>query len=93
MLYEILEIGMLVCFGFSWPINAFKSYKARTAKGKSLPFLLLIIIGYVFGICSKLTNPNGYHWYVMMFYILNMFMVSIDVALYFRNRKLDREAK
>ena len=50
---EILEIIMLLCFGASWPLNVIKSYKARTAKGKSLAFLLLIIIGYIAGITSK----------------------------------------
>ena len=43
---EILEILMIVCFGFSWPMNVVKSYKARTTKGKSLGFLMMIIIGY-----------------------------------------------
>lgn len=37
---ELCEILMLVSFGFSWPFNAIKSYKARTTKGKSLPFLV-----------------------------------------------------
>lgn len=89
---ELLEIMMLVCFGLSWPLNAYKSYKARTAKGKSLPFLLLILVGYVFGIAAKLVNPNGYHWYVLMVYIINFCFVSTDFALYFRNRLLDKQA-
>lgn len=29
---QLFEAGMLVCFGFSWPINVVKAYKARTAK-------------------------------------------------------------
>ncbi len=31
----ILESIMLICFGFSWPINVIKGYKARTAKSMS----------------------------------------------------------
>ena len=93
MINEALEIGMLVCFGFSWPLNAYKSYKARTAKGKSLPFLLMIFIGYIFGIVSKLLNENGFHWYVMFFYVLNILMVILDVGLYFHNRHLDKLAE
>ena len=50
---EILEIIMIVSFGASWPMNVMKSYKARTAKGKSLAFLLLIFFGYIAGIISK----------------------------------------
>ncbi len=88
---ELCEILMLISFGFSWPFNALKSYRARTTKGKSLPFLCLIIFGYICGIVSKLTGP-GFKWYVMFFYILNITMVSIDLLLYFRNRRLDRLA-
>ena len=39
---SILETVMLICFGFSWPLNVIKAYKAKTAKGTSLPFILLI---------------------------------------------------
>ena len=92
---ELLEIVMLLCFGASWPINAVKSYKARTAKGKSIIFLLLIELGYIAGICAKFVNPAfdfSAKWYVLFFYVLNFFMVGIDVALYFRNRRLDKLA-
>ena len=93
---EILEITMLICFGFSWPLNVIKSYKARTAKGKSLPFLLLIITGYIAGIASKFVNPAfdfADKWYVLFFYFLNLIMVSLDVVMYFRNRRLDKLAE
>ena len=55
---EILEIIMIVSFGASWPMNVIKSYKARTAKGKSLAFLLLIFFGYIAGITSKFLNDD-----------------------------------
>ena len=94
---EFLEIIMLVCFGFSWPLNVIKSYKARTTKGKSCPFLCLIILGYVAGITSKFVN-DAYmaefdkKWYVLFFYVLNLIMVSADFILYLRNKKLDKKA-
>ena len=92
---EILEIAMILCFGASWPFNVYKSYHARTAKGKSLLFLILIDVGYVAGIASKLQNPAymaafGEKWYVLFFYVLNLSMVTVDLCLYFRNRRLDR---
>ena len=95
---EILEVVMIVSFGASWPLNVIKSYKVRTTKGKSLAFLLLILFGYVAGITSKLVNEAymasiGQKWYVLFFYVLNFIMVATDVALYFRNLKLDRRAK
>lgn len=66
---EILEIVMIVSFGASWPLNVMKSWKARTTKGKSLPFLLLIFFGYIAGIASKLVNEAymasfAEKWYV-----------------------------
>ncbi|MBR4911194.1 MAG: hypothetical protein IKZ47_07765 [Clostridia bacterium] len=53
---EILEVIMIVSFGASWPMNVIKPYRSRTAKGKSLAFLLLIFFGYIAGITSKLIN-------------------------------------
>ena len=93
---EILEIVMIVSFGVSWPMNVMKSYKARTAKGKSLAFLLLILFGYVAGITSKFVNDAymasfAQKWYVLVFYIINFVMVSIDLGMYIRNRSLDKK--
>lgn len=97
MVPEILEIIMIVSFGASWPLNVIKSYKARTAKGKSLGFLLLIIFGYVAGITGKFISMFAYqkevHWYVLFFYFLNLIMVSADLVMYFRNKKLDKIAQ
>ena len=92
---EILEIVMLLSFGASWPMNVIKSYKVRTAKGKSVAFLCLIIIGYIAGIASKFTNEAymaafAEKWYVLVFYCINTVLVSVDLCLYFRNCRLDR---
>lgn len=93
---EILEIIMIVSFGASWPMNVIKSYKMRTTKGKSLLFLCLIFFGYIAGIASKLVNEEymasfASKWYVLIFYILNITMVGIDLALYIRNYKIDQQ--
>ena len=87
---ELLEIGMVVCFGISWPMSVIKSYRARTAKGKSLFFLIMIFTGDICGIAAKLLAPS-FKWYVLFFYVLNLIMVGADLCLYFRNRRLDRE--
>ena len=95
-IYELLEITMIVAFGASWPFNVVKSYRARTAKGKSIFFLCLILFGYVAGITSKFLN-EGYmadfasKWYVLFFYVLNLIMVGTDLVLYARNYKLDKQ--
>lgn len=89
---EIFEIAMVCLFGASWPLNVAKSYRARTAKGKSVMFLLFIWVGYICGIVAKLTAP-AFKWYVLMFYVINLIMVSVDIALYFRNRRLDAKGE
>ena len=95
---ELLEITMIVSFGVSWPLNVLKSYKARTTKGKSLAFLLLIFFGYIAGISSKLVNEAymaqiGEKWYVLFFYVLNFIMVGADLLMYVRNKRLDKLAE
>lgn len=94
---EILEVIMIICFGASWPFNVIKSYKARTAKGKSPVFLCLIILGYIAGIAAKFMNETfmasiSEKWYVLFFYFLNLIMVSADLVLYLRNRRLDKRS-
>ena len=86
---ELFEILMIVCFGMSWPLNVVKSYKARTTKGKSLGFVILILTGYIFGITSKLLMGT-FKWYVMFFYVLNFIMVGADLVIYVRNYRLDK---
>ena len=86
---SIFESIMLICFGLSWPLNVVKAYKARTAKGTSLPFILLIITGYIAGITAKLVT--GQINYVLIVYLLNLVIVSVNVLVYFRNVSLDRK--
>ena len=85
----ILETIMLVCFGFSWPMNLIKAYKARSAKNSSLPFILLIITGYIAGISAKIVLGNIN--YVLVAYLLNLAIVSLDLIVYFRNVTFDKQ--
>jgi len=82
------EIGMLVCFGAAWPLNIYKSYKSRTAAGKSILFQYAILLGYICGIIHKLLYSRDV---VLYLYILNFVMVAADTVLYFRNKRLDRQ--
>ncbi len=84
---QIFEAVMVISFGISWPSSILKSYTSRTAKGKSIIFLTFILIGYAFGISSKLVS--GTVNYVLIFYCINFCMVFIDLLLYFRNKRLD----
>lgn len=86
---SIFETVMLLCFGFSWPMNLIKAYNAKTAKGTSLPFILLIIIGYVAGITAKIVT--GQTNYVLAAYVLNLAIVLLNLIIYFRNSTLDKK--
>ena len=86
---SLFETLMLVCFGLSWPINMMKAYRSRTAKGTSLPFLLLIITGYIGGITAKIISGNIN--YVLVVYLINLAIVLLNLAVYFRNVSLDRK--
>lgn len=88
---SILETVMLVCFGFSWPLNVIKAYKAKTARGTSLPFILLIITGYIAGIAAKIIT--GQINYVLIAYIVNLSIVSLNILIYFRNYSIDKKSQ
>lgn len=87
----ILETIMLICFGASWPLSVVKNFKARSAKGMSLQFILLITLGYVAGLSAKLMN--GGDKFVIIVYLINLFMVSINILIYFRNKRIDSSKK
>ena len=90
-LLEILETGMLFCFGFAWPFNIYKSYNARSNTGKSLMFLIVIWLGYLLGIFYKAFSPD--HDFVLWLYVINIVMVSTDIALYYRNKVISDRPK
>lgn len=82
---SIFELSMLLCFGSAWPFSIARSWKNRSNKGKSVMFLWIVLTGYASGIMHKLVyNYNGVIWA----YVLNFVLVAIDIALYYRNRRL-----
>ena len=92
---EILEIVMLICFGFFFFFYLRKAYKNRSIKGISLIFYCLIELGYVAGIISKFLNEAymasfSTKWYVLIFYFINLIVVGLNILVYFRNRRLER---
>jgi len=80
---QVFELIMLICFGLSWPISVYKSLTSKSTQGKSVIFMIAIIIGYICGILGKLTS--GQLNYVLALYIINLIFVSIDLVLYFIN--------
>lgn len=81
---SIFETLMLVCFGAAWPFSIYKSYKSGKNNGKSVVFSLVLFLGYIFGILNKIFYDYDF---VIYLYMLNACMVSIDILLYFRNKK------
>ncbi len=86
---SIYEAIMLVCFGAAWPASIYKSFQSRTARGKSLAFLFIVLAGYVSGILHKCNYSLDW---VLALYVLNGIMVFLDLILTFRNRSLDAQA-
>lgn len=84
--FSIFEALMLICFGVSWPFSIVRSWRARSSKGKSLVYLILLELAYISGILHKTIISLDI---VLGLYIINFIMVSIDIALYFRNARLD----
>jgi hypothetical protein len=87
---EIFEGIMIVSFGVSWPISVLRSWKSRSNKGKSLLFLLVIEFGYIMGLFGKIfINPS----ILIAVYSFNTFFVTLDIFLYFRNKRLEQMNK
>ena len=87
---SVFEIGMLVSFGLGWPISIIKSWRSRQTGGKSIGFLFVVLLGYISGTLHKLFYNLDF---VIILYIINGVMVAIDIALFFRNRRLERKAQ
>lgn len=82
---SIYEGLMLVCFGASWPFAVAKTYKTKNVKGKSVLFLSLVILGYIFGIIHKIMYSFDF---VIFLYIFNGLLVFLDLILYFKYKDL-----
>ena len=75
---SVFEIVMLICFGAAWPFSIYKSFRSYSIEGKSVLFLIVILIGYIAGILNKIyTHYDG----VIYLYLLNLVMVVADLLL------------
>lgn len=83
---SLFEAGMLICFGISWPFAVRKTYKTKSVKGKSKLFLMLIILGYIFGMINKILNSMDF---VFWLYVVNLLLVSTDFifCIMYRSRE------
>ncbi|MBU1243192.1 hypothetical protein KKD52_15275 [Myxococcota bacterium] len=84
---SVFEAVMLLCFAAAWPAAIHKSWVSRTARGKSVAFLVIVLVGYFAGIAYKITGNLDK---VVAMYAFNACLVSVDLGLYVRNVRLDR---
>ena len=85
MLSQVLEFAMLFAFGFSWPFAIVRTYRAKRVDGKSPAFMIIVLIGYLCGIAAHLVE--GTKLWLCWVYLLDMALVSTDLALYFHYRR------
>lgn len=85
---SILEAGMMVCFGASWPFQVAKTYKTKNVKGKSILFLWLIELGYVMGMLHKIFYNYDH---VIFLYLLNFILVGTDMVFYYMYKNCPEE--
>lgn len=83
---EFLEFAMLFAFGFSWPFAIAKTWKAKRVDGKSPAFLAIVLAGYACGVAARLADGNPDNDWLVGVYLLDMALVSTDLALYLRFR-------
>ena len=87
---QVFEAGMLVCFGFAWPVDIYKTVRTRETRGKSVRFMSLVFLGYLCGIAAKFIRAEGaLPETVTWLYALNAVLVGIDIAvcLHYRSRE------
>jgi hypothetical protein len=86
---QALEAGMLLCFGVAWPVDIYKTLRTRQVAGKSIGFMLIVLLGYVCGMAAKFYRasqgepPETVTW----LYALNAVLVSVDILVYLRFRR------
>ncbi len=80
---------MLLCFGASWPFSIYRIWKVKQCLGKSLVFVVIVLVGYSSGIIWR--SVFEYNWRVFL-YCLNAVMVSTDLALSLKYHRAHRHA-
>lgn len=78
---QILEFAMLLAFGFSWPFAIARTYRSKSVGGKSPAFMCIVIFGYCCGIAAHLVE--GSKLWLCWVYLVDIALVSTDLALYF----------
>ena len=81
---QVLEAGMLICFGVSWPVDILKTLRTRRTEGKSLLFMTLVLTGYVLGFSAKISRAawaNELPEWISVLYVFNAVTITVDIAV------------
>ena len=81
---QVLEAGMLICFGVSWPVDILKTLRTRRTEGKSLLFMSLVLTGYVLGFGAKMSRAawaNEMPEWISVLYVFNAVTITVDIAV------------
>lgn len=81
---HIFEMAMLLCFGCSWPFAIAKTIRSKKVEGKSIVFVILVFIGYLSGIISKVIGDFDH---VIWLYAFNGSLVFTEMVLYFKYKR------
>ena len=81
---DYFEAIMLVCFGAAWPLSIYKMLKAKSSSGKSIPFIVTILAGYMSGFCYQWFGDRDF---VIYLYVLNTVLVVFDILLTIKYRQ------
>ena len=83
---QICEFFMLFAFGFSWPFAIARTWRAGRSgagvAGKSPMFMVIVLCGYVGGILARLLDAAPANDWLVWVYLVDMALVSTDLALY-----------
>lgn len=81
---SIFEAVMLICFGAAWPFSIYELIKTKKAKGKSVKYVVIILAGYISGMCFQYFGDRNA---IFFLYFLNAILVSVDLALTLKYRE------
>jgi len=90
---HLFEAIMLLCFSSAWPFSIAKLIKTKKTGSRSLFFFIIIIVGYSCGILYHyaLFLERGYFVNVVFLYGFNALMVSTDLILTLKYRKINKK--
>ncbi len=77
---------MLICFGAAWPFSIYRMLKTKKSQGKSVPFLIVLLVGYLSGILFQYFGERNM---IICLYVLNALMVTIDFSLTLKYRRAE----